>query len=488
MAMSGRSAVELRAGLPHPVIDVDGHTVEFFPALLPELAKEGVRLDGPAMLRRLAGTFGPMTDWYSLTPEERMARRVGRGPWGGAGSRHEIDLASALLPPLLYERLDELGIDVSVIYPSYGLLFPHFDDEKDRRGACRALNRFNATLFDGLTDRLLPVASIPMHTPDEAIDELEHAVELGFTAVVMGSFVQRPIAAVEQLDADLAQYAVWSDFFGLDSPYDYDPLWVRCRELGISPSFHSSAMGWQNRQTPSSYVFNHIGMLGESNHSLAKALFLGGVTRRFPELNFGFLEGGVAWAASLFADLIAHWEKRNGAQMAALDPANTDWAEIGEYFRVYAPHWAADAPHSGGYRPEDVELLDEFAACAIEKAEDIYELFVPRFFSGCEADDPMTAIAYNTRVNPFGARINAMFGSDISHWDVPDMSDVVGEAWEMVEHELISADDFRDFVFEAPVRFYTHANPKFFAGTRVAAAVDAVLAADPPAADPAAGV
>jgi predicted TIM-barrel fold metal-dependent hydrolase len=483
--VSGTSAAALHGQLPHPVIDIDGHTVEFFPALMPEMAKEGVRLDGPALQRRMSGTFGPITDWYSLTPEQRLTQRVGRGPWGGGGSLHEVDLATAVLPRLLYERMDELGIDVSVIYPSYGLLFPHFDDETDRRGACRALNRFNAQVFDGLTDRLVPVASIPMHTPAEAVDELQHAASLGFKAIVMGGFVQRPIEAVAALDRDLGQYAMWTDFYGLDSIHDYDPVWATCRELGISPSFHSSAMGWQNRQTPSSYVYNHVGMLGESNHALAKALFLGGVTRRFPELNFGFLEGGVAWAAALFADLIGHWEKRNGPQMALLDPATIDWAAIGGYFAKYNPEWADKAPKAGAYRPQDVELLDEFVACGIESKQDIYDLFVPRFFSGCEADDPMTTTAYNTTANPLGARHNAMFGSDISHWDVPDMADVLPEAWEMVEHGLITEADFRDFVFEAPVRFYTHANPSFFAGTRVEAAVAELLASGSAAAAPA---
>ena len=76
-----------------------------------------------------------------------------------------VDRATAMLPRLLYERLPELGIDVSVIYPSFGLLFGHFDDERDRRGACRALNRFNAGVFAEFADRLLPVAEIPMHTP-----------------------------------------------------------------------------------------------------------------------------------------------------------------------------------------------------------------------------------------------------------------------------------------------------------------------------------
>jgi hypothetical protein len=59
-----------------------------------------------------------------------------------------------------------------------------------------------------------------------------------------------------------------------------------------------------------------------------------------------------------------------------------------------------------------------------------------------------------------------MFSSDIGHWDVPDMSEILGEAWELVEDGLIGEADFREFVFANPVRFYTSANPDFFRGTR----------------------
>ena len=88
----------------------------------------------------------------------------------------------------------------------------------------------------------------------------------------------------------------------------------------------------------------------------------------------------------------------------------------------------------------------------------------------------MTVTAFNTKANPFGARFNAMFGSDISHWDVPVMADVLGEVYEMVEHDLFTDADLRDFVFTNPVRFYTRGNPDFFAGTAVEGAVAGVLA------------
>ena len=98
------------------------------------------------------------------------------------------------------------------------------------------------------------------------------------------------------------------------------------------------------------------------------------------------------------------------------------------------------------------------------------------FSFGCEADDRMNARAFARRVNPFGARINAIFGSDIGHFDVPDMREVLPEACELVEDELITADDFRDFTFANVVRLWGTVNPKFFEGTVVATEAAAVLA------------
>ena len=73
----------------------------------------------------------------------------------------------------------------------------------------------------------------------------------------------------------------------------------------------------------------------------------------------------------------------------------------------------------------------------------------------------MNAWAFNTKVNPMGARLKAVFSSDIGHWDVPDMREVVEEAYEMVEHELMSETDFEDFVFTNAVHLYADMNPDF---------------------------
>jgi hypothetical protein len=54
---------------------------------------------------------------------------------------------------------------------------------------------------------------------------------------------------------------------------------------------------------------------------------------------------------------------------------------------------------------------------------------------------------------------------------VLDMSEVLEEAWELVEHGLIDEEAFREFVCVNPIRLHTALNPNFFKGTVVENAV-----------------
>jgi hypothetical protein len=237
------------------------------------------------------------------------------------------------------------------------------------------------------------------------------------------------------------------------------------------------------RNSISNYTYNHIGNFAAANEAFCKALFMGGVTRRFPALNFAFLEGGVSWACQLFSDLIEHWEKRGAENLAHIDPANLDRELLVELFRRHGGPWAERDLESelaeGGNRPTnqaDYIDNDEFAACGITRAEDIRDLFVPRFYFGCEADDRMAAWAFNAKTNHFGVRLKAMFSSDIGHWDVPDMTHVLPEAYELVEDGLMTEADFRDFVFANPAALHTEVNPDFYKGTAVEGAVAKLMA------------
>jgi len=481
-SISKSKSAAIRAHLSHPVIDSDGHQVEYGPRVrdyVKELAgAEMADRVGPA----LEGTIAS-TRWYRQSPEERREHWTKRSPFWGLPTKNTLDLATSLFPKLMYERLDEMGLDFCVLYPSLGLVAGHFEDAEVRRATSRALNTYCAEIWGEHRDRIAPVATIPMHTPQEAIEELDYAVNvLKMRAVLMPSYVKRPIPAAARQHPQAAGYAFWLDTFGIDSAYDYDPVWARCQELKVVPSFHSHGEGWGSRTSISNYVYNHVGHFASSADAVCKSLFLGGVTRRFPKLRFSFLEGGVGWARSLFADLIGHWEKRNIKALSNYDPANINQELLTELSRRYGGKVLGGRENVkgrevSGMRPGDPS--DDFERCAISSKDDFREIFLKPFFFGCEADDPITASAFDTRRNPLSARLNAIYGSDIGHFDVPDMSEVTAEAFEAVEHGAMTEEDFRDFVFVNPIKFWTAVNPDFFKGTVVEAAVTKYLDSPP---------
>jgi predicted TIM-barrel fold metal-dependent hydrolase len=401
-------------------------------------------------------------------------------------TKNTLDRATSMLPKLLYQRMDEMGMDFAVLYPTAALRIPFIADEETRKATCRAFNRYSAEQFREFSDRLTPVAMIPMYTPAEAMVELEYAVKtLGLKVAMMPSLLRRPIRAAVGPGGEPNPYAQWLDMLALDSEYDYDPVWAKCQELGVAPTFHTVSKGVGTRISPSNAVYNHIGHFGVAGEAICKALFLGGVTRRFPKLKFAFLEGGVGWACGLYSDLIGHWKKRNPKALADIDPANLNREALAHLFLRHGGKALADKLgrwkiEGEAYSPRTADpaaSLDDFEACVIDRAEQIRDLFIPNFYFGCEADDTANAWAFNSRSNPYRARLNAVFGSDIGHFDVPDMTKVLTEAWELVDDELISEADFRDFVFANPVRLWAGNNPDFFQGTVVEQEARAVLTA-----------
>ena len=390
-----------------------------------------------------------------------------------------LDRATSHLPALLDERLGELGIDLSIVYPSMSLPFLDMHDGELAGALCCAVNRMHARSFGPYADKLCVGALVPMNSPEIAIQVLDHAVSLGLKAIVMSGYALRPIEKLQREHGSFDPPVVRFDTFGLDSPYDYDPFWQRCLEHQVAPVAHSSTQRFHVARSPSNYVYNHVGGISRSQEALAKSLLMGGVTRRFPELRVGFLEGGVAWAVSLFADLLGHWEKRNARSIQGLDPDRLDVEALLGYFDQHgddAVRQARDRMQSFFSKPAARPAqLDDFAAAEIEKAGDLLELFVPRFYFGCEADDPLSVWAFAERSNPLGARFRAMLGSDISHWDVTDMTLPVEEAYELVEREALSPRDFRDFAFANAVRLHGGMNPDFFADTAVADAAARVI-------------
>jgi hypothetical protein len=231
--------------------------------------------------------------------------------------------------------------------------------------------------------------------------------------------------------------------------------------------------------SPTSYMFNHIGLFGTANYSFCKALVLGGVPRRFPDLRFGFLESGVAWACQLYADTLEHYSLRNAAALEKhLNPTNLDLDRVRELWAAYSdPVWADKIDEllrspwagllSGASEPIPIARLaerdagrDEFGRMG--GAAELGAMFAENFFFGCESEDRTIAFAFDNRL---GFDFCPVLGSDIGHWDVAVMSEVMTDAYEMVEDGVLTPDQFKTFVYNNPARLYRDQNPGFFDGT-----------------------
>jgi hypothetical protein len=491
-APTTRSA-EIRGRLDHPIIDGDAHINEFYPGFLDYVDKVG----GAGFGRRYRQGFlesgtggghrgGDFAGWVDQTWEERRRNRTRRPAWWGMPTRNLQDAGTAVLPGLLYERMPELGWDFTIVYGGLGLFLPLEFDEERRKVAVRALNTLQADMYAEYADRICPVAVIPMYTPEEAIEELEHAVtRLGHKVIMIPAGVPRPIASLHETAPQAFPDAHWMDSYGVDSEHDYDPFWTRCVELGVAVTAHSGTLPvipWSGRSI-TSYSFNHIGNHAMHQAALGKSLVMGGVTRRFPTLRFGLLEGGVGWAFQQLASMIGLWEKRSVDGLANTNPANLDREGYCGLVDRYAGRWVEGRMDQferslDNFFTEHVDPadLDEWAAMELEGKQDFADRYADRLYFGCEADDRANVLAFDTRMTPLGVRFKAFFGSDIGHFDVPDMTGVVEEAYELREEGLMSEGDFRDFTFANAVRLHGGMNPRFFEGTAVEAEAARVLA------------
>lgn len=479
-----RSSADIRAHLDHPVVDGDGHFIEITP-VLHDFIKD---VAGPSMVKRYRSVIeSQRMKWHLLSREERQHKRVTKPPFWALPAANTLDRATAMLPALMRARLEEFGIDYAILYPTKGLMLDQIADAELRCAVMRATNVMNAEVFGSHADRMTPAAMIPMGTPHEAIEELDFAIgELGMKTTMIVGTVRRPIADVAERATNLEAYELpyWVDPLALDSPYDYDPVWEKCVELRVAAADHAFGLGWVNRNSISNYNYNHIGACATSAEAFCKALFMGGVTRRFPTLKFAFLECGAGWACNLYNDLFEHWEKRNIKDLREnLDPNKVNRSELADLLERYGDQRVQEhidqlQAEGGDYLDRSVDdpaELDEWAACEISSPEDIGQLFVPNFYFGCEADDRMTPGAFNTKLNHLGARLKALFSSDIGHWDVPHANKVLSEAFELVEDDLLTADDFRDFTFTNSVELWGSMNPDFFKGTVIEHEVSKVL-------------
>jgi hypothetical protein len=183
---------------------------------------------------------------------------------------------------------------------------------------------------------------------------------------------------------------------------------------------------------------------------------------------------------SLRSDLIRHLELRAGEAVARYNPDRLDRQLLadclashgGDALRARADR-LGEALGPLAQPVAEGDAVDEFAESGLEGPDAVREVFTTQFFAGCEADDPLTCLAFDSRFSA-GGRLGALFSSDLGHWDAPEAALLLTEAWDQVERGLLTSDQLRAITFEDPIRAWAGSGLGPFRATALEAEVQRI--------------
>src|SRR5581483_1929027 len=261
--LAGRKPKAIRDGMF--VVDMDVHAHELPAALVPymempwrktleQIAKVPLRyLDVPG--------FAPSLGSLPPTPPTTGDRRT-----------------TVLSAKQMREDLDELGVDIGVIFPDHFLTHAAIKQDEYALALARAYNRWLVDEWLGEDNGLKGAVLAPHHDPRVAAEEVRrYASHRNIVAIYL------PTSCVEPLYGHRR----------------YDPLFDAAQETGLPVMFHSVTA------IHPAFPFNLHGYdTTFAAHALAHPFSLianlvsmmeSGVPARFPNLKIAFTEGGIAW-------------------------------------------------------------------------------------------------------------------------------------------------------------------------------------------------
>lgn len=196
-------------------------------------------------------------------------------------SRELTDVAARL------RHLDQLGVDVQVIYPTL-FLRPFTRRPEVEFALYRSYNRWLAEACKLGEERLSWVALLPLLSMDKSLTELRWAKEQGACGVFMRG-----------LEADKH----------LCDPYFF-PLYEQAADLDLAICVHSGSGSFAMHDYYANETsFPKFKLL---NVTAFHTLIFNGIPDRFPQLRFGLIESGAQWVPYAIHDLVRRIERQRG--------------------------------------------------------------------------------------------------------------------------------------------------------------------------------
>ena len=271
------------------------------------------------------------------------------------------------IPEEAVKDMDIDGVDVSITYPTAGLLLFMVPDSELVTAMFAAYNNWLADFCSAAPKRLKGIGMLNVDDIPSSIKELERCANLGLVGALIAAY---PLEGREYFHSE------------------YDPLWAAAQDLGMPLSLHvvtnrpkKDQGNWMLDFTPS-FVANYDHWV---RMSLGDIIF-SGVFERYPKLQMGTVEHELSW--------IPHFLDRLDYTYTQRPPYGEQWHRYKEdmlpsdYFHrncfagfqedalgikdryiigVDNLQWGSDYPHLESTFPRSRQILEEVLADCTEE-------------------------------------------------------------------------------------------------------------------------
>lgn len=262
-----------------PVIDADAHVIETEDTwAFMEPGEEQYRPKSESAANSDGST--PAAYWHF--DQIREPRMVGNDKMTGttAATRELLDVAARV------RHMDELGVDVQVLYPTVLLQGVTLDPQREL-ALRRSYNRWLAQRCASSKGRLRWVCAPPVLSLDKALAELRFAKEHGACGVL------------KKADIEAGRWP--------NDPYFF-PLYEEAERLEMPVCFHTGT-GIPENLPAEKWLYGRLQRLTLPVASAVHSMVLFEIPARFKKLRFGFIEAGAAWLPFVIGNLKRRAEK-----------------------------------------------------------------------------------------------------------------------------------------------------------------------------------
>ena len=309
-----------------PVVDCDGHLIESI-AELADYVDAGLQSAIRQPTRDREGVFPALDGFHG--PRIR--------PSGNARPYVQASDGRKGSPEDFVAFTEKASVEQAVMFTTEGLSVGFIQSADYATRICRAYNDYVHDKYQGLSDRLYPMALIPFQDPSAAVLELRRAVkDLGMPGAMIPA---------NGLSLHLGHEYYW-------------PIYKEAADLDCVLGVHGGSVKGIGMDT-----FSNFAAVAGMHHSLSLLLgltsMLGhGVLSRYPSLRVGFFEGGCAWLVLLLdrlerneevvgqegtEDLFDYLE--NGRILIGCEGNDGSLPYLARRIGIQAFAWASDYPH-----------------------------------------------------------------------------------------------------------------------------------------------